>query len=590
MSFLNWFKTGNKKNGPDVSQKSEVQEKSADVVQEEKEEIPVENAPPLEVYEVPAIMKVMNEQPEKYHDEIEAAQGVLSFVQNDIRSYLKLKSRYQEWKTEMEMAERRRQKDVEAAIERGETPEEEKPKETLEEEDKSQDSRVETVISKDQMFAYIYLLPPIGEGKEVTLEKVTAAVEENGIQYGIDQEIISQIAKEKPYFLLFPIARGLKPVNGKDGEIIDHFSRERKIHLQEDEKGIINYKDLNIFQSVKEGETICDIVAPTEGTNGVDVTGTIQKADAGKKPRIPNGKNTSLNEDGSILIATTNGDLSFQGNVFRVEHQLTIKENVDGSVGNINYEGDVLVKGDVCNGFTVQATGNIMVLGMVEGAKLIAGGNINIEKGMNGNGVGLLEAGGTIKTRFLEQTNLKAAQDINAETIINSNIMCGGSLYAKNGKGIIIGGTISVFGCVEAKKIGNLSNNETVINLGVSGTNEKNVENLTKELKNSKEVLDRINKNVAYMNRMPSISADKQEIYDQIKEQKREYDNKIKEIEDKLEAAENCKLDFNKCYVKGDYIFGETHIILGYSKAVIKTMTTRCYVYYADGELVIGNY
>lgn len=47
--------------------------------------------------------------------------------------------------------------------------------------------------------------------------------------------------------------------------------------------------------------------------------------------------------------------------------------NVDNSTGDIDYEGDVVVKGNVLAGFTVKATGDITVSGIVEGATVIAG-------------------------------------------------------------------------------------------------------------------------------------------------------------------------------------------------------------------------
>ena len=47
--------------------------------------------------------------------------------------------------------------------------------------------------------------------------------------------------------------------------------------------------------------------------------------------------------------------------------------NVDNSTGDIDYEGDVVVNGNVLAGFTVKATGDITVSGIVEGATVIAG-------------------------------------------------------------------------------------------------------------------------------------------------------------------------------------------------------------------------
>ena len=70
-------------------------------------------------------------------------------------------------------------------------------------------------------------------------------------------------------------------------------------------------------------------------------------------------------------------------------------------MGNINFTGSVVIHGDVLEGYSVKAKGDITVMGIVEGARLSAGGDILLHKGMRGMRTGVLEAEGDITAKFL---------------------------------------------------------------------------------------------------------------------------------------------------------------------------------------------
>ncbi len=76
-------------------------------------------------------------------------------------------------------------------------------------------------------------------------------------------------------------------------------------------------------------------------------------------------------------------------------------------MGNINFPGDVEIKGNVISNLTVTATGNIEILGAVEAASIIAGKNIVLKTGIQGMDKGVLQAGGNITARFIERTQPK---------------------------------------------------------------------------------------------------------------------------------------------------------------------------------------
>lgn len=455
---------------------------------------------------------------------------------------------------------------------------------------KPMDAKCMVYVPADKMTAFVCVFPPIGDGAEISPQGILDTLEQNKVTYGVDKDRALVMASDRAYGILFPIARGLPSVNGEDGTVTDHFSRQEDVGLKEDAHGNVDHKSLRRFHGVHAGDLICEITLPTEGEDGIDVTNKTLKAKAGRSPQIPQGKNTALSEDGLQLLATMDGDLSFHNGAFHVERLLKIKESVDNSVGNLDYNGDIVIQGDVKGGFEVSATGDIIVRGMVEGAVLRAGGNIEIAKGMNGNGQGLLKAKGDVKVTFMEHTTVVCDQNFYASTVINSNITCGESLFVKEGKGIIIGGSISAGKSVEAKRIGNQSGCENNIKLGQSLLEEDNLDFLSKELKENTDTLDKIQKNISFLMGKPQLPPDKEKLLEKLQIQSVLYVEKIDDLASKLEKLENARPDFSQCRVRCETIYPTTKISLDYAKFTVRDTSTMCMIYYQDGELVMGTF
>ncbi|EKC63939.1 protein containing DUF342, partial [human gut metagenome] len=122
-------------------------------------------------------------------------------------------------------------------------------------------------------------------------------------------------------------------VNGKDGSVKNLYSKTRnKINIKEDVQGNVNYKELNMIQSIHKGDVICQITPPTLSVNGVSVTGEPIKGKDGKPPHIPAGKNTVLSEDKTKLLADIDGEVVYEGTKFNVKNLLTINHDVDNSI------------------------------------------------------------------------------------------------------------------------------------------------------------------------------------------------------------------------------------------------------------------
>ena len=58
--------------------------------------------------------------------------------------------------------------------------------------------------------------------------------------------------------------------------------------------------------------------------------------------------------------------------------------NIDNSTGNINFNGNVIIKEDILNGFALKTTGSVEIKGAVEGGFIQCDGDVLVRQGIQG--------------------------------------------------------------------------------------------------------------------------------------------------------------------------------------------------------------
>lgn len=453
------------------------------------------------------------------------------------------------------------------------------------------DAEIEIAISEDKMSASILVNSPAGGGRDITLGDIKDLLEQMGIEYGIDEDKLKDIAENELYNQVFEFAAGTPPVDGKNGKIKDFFPRRKEVKFASKENGSIDFKSTNYIHNVKAGEVVCELTPPEPPEDGVDIFGNTVYGKAGIMPPIPQGKNVIYNEEKDKLITACEGNLSFRSGRFHVEKILNISGNVDNSVGNIDFTGSVSIKGDVLEGFTVRAKGDITVMGIVEGATLTAVGNIILYKGMRGMKTGILEAGGDITAKFLEDCRIYAKGDIQAEYIINSDVSCGNNLTLTGRRAAFIGGVCSVYNQMNVKTVGAMSQITTLVTLGVTPQLLEEVEALKKEIAEITAQLEECKKNIAYLNnrqKTGSISPKQNEKLNELKIWLPVSTMKQKKLKDQMQKLTAQLKEVKKSRLAAREIYGGTIISIGDSRLVISRKEENCSYYYADGQIKRG--
>lgn len=325
------------------------------------------------------------------------------------------------------------------------------------------DCKYDVSVSTGNKEAFIFITPPSGTGKGVTVDGIEAALKANNVVFGLREDVIKMIADDQKYSQKLCVAVAQLPIDGVSGSITYKYDKKVEAAPTENERGFVDYKDLGFIRVVRTGDVIADITLPTEGEPGVDVRGGKIAQYPGKKAQFTLGPNTKITEDEQHVVAAADGRLIFKNNAFTVETTVLINGDVDASVGNISFIGDVIIKGNVCEGFKVSSNTNITVFGEVNGATLEAGGNITIKQGCV---FAKITCHGNVSALFCERSSINCDGNISAQNYVICNIYCAGELTIKASNGSLIGGKYTILNSLEASNIGSKTYTPTDITLG----------------------------------------------------------------------------------------------------------------------------
>jgi len=331
------------------------------------------------------------------------------------------------------------------------------------------DAMMSVDITDQEMRAWLYATPPGPGGADLSADMIIAFLKNNRIAAGIDEGRVHDFHDRPVYRQNYLVAEGIKPQDGEDAKIIYNFEVDRsKIRLKETASGKVDFKELNLVQNVVEGQPLAQKIPAERGKAGKTVTGKYLEARNGKDLTIPLGKNTKLAEDGLTIVAETNGQVLLLNNKINVEPVLTIEGDVSLKTGNIMFLGTVYISGNVEDGFSVKASGNIEVKGTVGKAELDAEGDIVVSQGIAGRGEGYIRAGKSIWAKFIENTKVEAGEFvIVSDGIINSQVAANRKILCQGKRASIIGGHLSAAEEIHAKTFGSVGGgSETILSVG----------------------------------------------------------------------------------------------------------------------------
>ncbi|MDQ0352524.1 uncharacterized protein (DUF342 family) [Alkalibacillus filiformis] len=203
------------------------------------------------------------------------------------------------------------------------------------------------------------------------LEDIMLKLKEFGVIYGVDQDEIS-LATETLEESTFVIATGREPQLGEDGWVEYKVETSSKKTLVENEDGTIDFRESKSIPSVEKGEILAKIHLPKLGIPGLNVMNQPLPAKQSHPVVVKTGN--GVIEVENQLVATESGRPSIETRGLLMKAsiipKLTHHENVNLSSGNIKFNGDVEVIGEVEENMTVDAEGDLFIHQSVSYASL----------------------------------------------------------------------------------------------------------------------------------------------------------------------------------------------------------------------------
>ena len=328
----------------------------------------------------------------------------------------------------------------------------------------------------------------------------------NGFLYDNIKRLV-EMAENGEYDVELKVAEGRAPVPGEDGRF------EYKVAIEDDrakpkinEDGTVDYHNSLSISMVSNGQEFAVYHPPTMGQFGSTVYSEMISPTKGKELRALRGKGFRIeeNSDDTIsYIATLDGRIAMDGDRVIIEPIYVVSGNLDIKEGNIHFNGDVEVRGDVSSGMTIETTGNVFVSGHVGASTIMAGKNVTIRRGLQGKGRAKIVAGGDIACSFIEQSEVTSEGSIHAESIMQSEIIARNEVVVQGKKGVIIGGTVTATLGIKAKTFGNDANENTMLQIGVPRGYLDRVAQLRGDERKIRKDIDLLEQKLREMEMMP---------------------------------------------------------------------------------------
>ncbi|MCR5418199.1 MAG: FapA family protein [Lachnospiraceae bacterium] len=449
-------------------------------------------------------------------------------------------------------------------------------------------------VSADRMTATARFYAPSTGGIGMGKDEIIRDLNYQKVKMGIDEQAIDNFLQNRQYCTDIVVARGKAPRHGTDAWIEYFFNTDLTARPERKEDGSVDFFNLNTINHCKAGDLLAKLHPEDRGEAGYSVFGEVEKPRQVKHMVLKYGLKIDVNEEKTELRSQINGHVSLASGKVFVSDVYEV-ENVGTATGNINAEGSVVVGGNVQTGFSVTATGNIEVRGVVEGANLTAGGDIIIAMGVNGMNRGKLVAGGCVISKFIENTEVEAGTYVETDSIMHSKVNAKNEVKVDGRKGFIAGGTVRATQQVSCRVLGSAMGADTVVEVGVDPAMKARFQVLQKEMLELQKkrmmiqttltgAAEKMKKGVKLppdqMNYVQSLAKAAKQIDEQLEAD----DYELMDIEDLLQNKEE------SCVRVRDTAYPGTKIVIGDDSTTLKKEVSYCRFHYSQGDIRMTAY
>ncbi len=323
-------------------------------------------------------------------------------------------------------------------------------------------------IAEDGMSAMLSLRPPKKGGGVPTTSEICALLSDSGIVSGIRRQEIESLSGGGVYDVEVVVAEGQPPTHGlaRRTEYLFEGNPGKPYIFRKD--GSTNLRELNFVQNKKKGDVLARILPAVAAEAGVTIFGdTVAAVTDGPDAEIVPGDNTSFSDSRNEILALIDGNVFIERNMICIEPVVNVRR-VNYETGNIHFDGSVVVREGISDGFTIEAGGTVEIGECVGRATVTAGRDVLLKGGMNGDGEGTIRAVGDIASKYIENARISCGGHLFVqELLLHTDFVVGSNLVLRGRRGELLGGNGIVGNSLWCKQLGSKAEVLTRISLGI---------------------------------------------------------------------------------------------------------------------------
>lgn len=398
---------------------------------------------------------------------------------------------------------------------------------------------------------------------KLQVSDIEAALLKKNVSYGLDKIAIAKLCENPVGEDMVVVARGTPFQHGEDGKVTYMFNTDVQSKPEIKDDGTVDFKNMNFLIPTKKGDVLARRSMPTMGTVGTLVTGKIMKGRDGKIVNFKMGKNVSLSEDGLKVIADVDGSIKYEHGVISVQKSLEIRGDVGLETGNISFSGKVRIFGNVLSGYSVVSTDDIIIDGLVEGARIETDGNLIINQGVQGADNAYLRVGGDLTAKFISSSVVDCKGSIEVDSITHSKVRSDKTIKAMGKRGMLIGGEIYAAKGIKARQLGSEMGTKTGIFTGITPEVLQKFQGIQDEKAEIASSIKKIDQVLHLLKHQPTNKADSADIMSKTLESREEYVKLMEEVEGRLSCCALCMEEMKASRIYAESVFPGVRVRLG---------------------------
>ncbi len=332
-------------------------------------------------------------------------------------------------------------------------------------------------VSADEMQVLADFYPPVGDMPPLDPEEVRPELEEKAAAERVDwqavQEAVFRCNTERVAVCDVVVARGAEP----EEEVPEHWAVEEALRLPppalSPEGGRVDFKEVSPFVLVREAQVLARLVPRRPGAMGATVRG--KALPYGVRPVQASQPDANTRVEGETVVACCDGHFVSSPESFQVSPVLELQGDVDYHTGHVEFPGDVVISGQIKDGFRVRAGGSVYCAGTLDASEVQCGMDLLVRRGIIGRKKATVRAGGKVEARFIENCRVEAGGPVVVEVGILHSAVYTRDRVEMGKKGIIVGGRVYAQNGISATQMGSGMEPRTELYCGIDYQVEQKV-------------------------------------------------------------------------------------------------------------------